>query len=241
MTAHNYEWDVFISHASEDKDAFVRPLAQALTALGVSVWYDEFSLRLGDSLSSKIDFGLANSRYGIVVISPSFVAKPWPQRELRGLVAREVAGRSTILPVWHNIDVGAVADFSPPLADVLAVRTADLSATQIALQILSVVKPAAFAEHTYDELVQISHGEAFAALRDELEVTKEQLSEFLCPACQAPLVTAIEYPIDTEHKHWGIRRSFECGRMESDGVPDRRCPDDPEHTAASFLDVPVIE
>jgi len=40
------KWDVFISHASEDKDAFVRPLALALCNLGVRVWYDEFSLRL---------------------------------------------------------------------------------------------------------------------------------------------------------------------------------------------------
>jgi len=58
------KWDVFICHASEDKDAFVRPLAVALRQLGVSVWYDEFSLEVGDSISRSIDKGLAESAYG---------------------------------------------------------------------------------------------------------------------------------------------------------------------------------
>jgi len=82
------QWDAFISHAWEDKESFVRPLAHALTALGAAVWYDEFSLRLGDSLSASIDKGLAGSRYGIVVLSKAFIAKRWPQRELQGLVKR---------------------------------------------------------------------------------------------------------------------------------------------------------
>jgi hypothetical protein len=86
------QWDAFISHAWEDKESFVRPLAHALTALGAAVWYDEFSLKLGDSLSASIDRGLASSRYGIVVLSKAFIAKRWPQRELQGLVAREMEG-----------------------------------------------------------------------------------------------------------------------------------------------------
>ena len=95
------EWDAFISHAYEDKDDFVRPLAQALAQLGVNAWYDEFTLEVGDSLSRSIDKGLAGSRYGIVVISPSFIQKKWPERELRGLVAREIEEeQKVILPVW---------------------------------------------------------------------------------------------------------------------------------------------
>src|SRR5262245_33346133 len=97
------QFDAFISYATEDKETFVRPLAHALTALGASVWYDEFALKLGDSLSASIDKGLAKSRYGIVVLSKAFIAKPWPQRELQGLVAREMGGMSTILPVWHDL------------------------------------------------------------------------------------------------------------------------------------------
>lgn len=64
-------FDVFLSHASEDKDTIGRPLCQALTAAGVSVWFDEAVLKLGDSLRQKIDEGLARCKYGIVVLSPS--------------------------------------------------------------------------------------------------------------------------------------------------------------------------
>lgn len=72
-------YDVFISHATEDKEEIVRPLATALVVRGLRVWYDEFELRIGDSLRRKIDAGLANSRFGVVVLSPNFFAKNWPQ------------------------------------------------------------------------------------------------------------------------------------------------------------------
>ncbi|MCK9385933.1 MAG: DUF1883 domain-containing protein [Nevskia sp.] len=78
-------YDVFISHASEDKEEIVRPLAQALRSEGLRVWYDEFELRIGDSLRRKIDKGLASSRFGLVVLSPSFIAKGWTNYELDGL------------------------------------------------------------------------------------------------------------------------------------------------------------
>jgi len=115
------KWDVFISHASEDKEELVRPLAVALRTRGVSVWYDEFSLKVGDSLRSSIDYGLANSRYGVVVLSKNFFAKHWPVQELNGLAAREVPGKKVILPIWHRINFDEVRGFSPMLADKLAI------------------------------------------------------------------------------------------------------------------------
>ena len=84
------KYDVFISHAGEDKDAIVRPLAHALRERGVSVWYDEFSLRVGDSLRRSIDLGISNSRFGLVVLSKPFFAKGWSQYELDGLVSLAV-------------------------------------------------------------------------------------------------------------------------------------------------------
>lgn len=121
-TSHsgNPEWDMFVSHASEDKEEFARPLAQALKDRGLRVWFDEFTLRVGDSLRRSIDKGLAHSRYGVVVISPAFLNKEWPQKELDGLMAREVDGRKVILPVWHNIDAATLRRHSPMLADRLA-------------------------------------------------------------------------------------------------------------------------
>jgi hypothetical protein len=115
-------WDVFISHASEDKD-FVGPLADALRKSGLSVWYDEFTLKIGDSLRRKIDEGLAQSVYGIVVLSHQFFAKNWPQKELDGLVSKEIAGTKVILPVWHEITSEEVGKYSPTLSGLLAVNS----------------------------------------------------------------------------------------------------------------------
>jgi hypothetical protein len=116
-------WDVFISHASEDKGAIARPLADALAARGLAVWYDEFSLKLGDSLRESIDRGLARSRYGVVILSPHFFEKHWPQQELNGLATREIGGSKVVLPVWHNVGFNEVRGFSPTLADRFAVGT----------------------------------------------------------------------------------------------------------------------
>ena len=107
------KWDVFISHASEDKEDFVRPLANTLISLGVSVWYDEFTLSIGDSLSRSIDKGLSRARFGLVVISPAFIAKRWPEYELRSLVAREGKRRKIILPVWHGVEHAQVLSLQP--------------------------------------------------------------------------------------------------------------------------------
>jgi hypothetical protein len=118
------EFDVFVSHASEDKVAVARPLALALKSRKLRVWLDEQELSLGDSLTEKIDQGLQRSRFGVVVLSQSFFAKSWPKRELDGLVARETAaGTKVILPVWHKVTLEDVAQQSPILAGRLAIDT----------------------------------------------------------------------------------------------------------------------
>jgi hypothetical protein len=120
----NVAYDTFISHASEDKEELVRPLAEKLQEAGFSIWYDEFQLKVGDSLRRSIDKGLANSRFGIVVLSPNFFAKNWPQYELDGLVAKEMSGGKTILPLWHKVSKNEVIGYSPSLADKVALNTA---------------------------------------------------------------------------------------------------------------------
>lgn len=134
------EWDVFVSHATEDKDEVVRPLANALQALGLRVWFDEFELRIGDSLRRKIDGGLARSRFGVVVLSHAFFSKNWPQYELDGLVTREMTGEQIILPLWHKITKAEVIAFSPSLADKLARSTSELTIEEIAGEIASLVR-----------------------------------------------------------------------------------------------------
>jgi len=133
-------YDVFISHASEDKDTIVRSLAAELLGLGLKVWYDEFTLRIGDSLRQKIDKGLAGSRVGLVVLSPSFVAKGWTNYELDGIVTRAVSGEQLLLPIWHNITKQEVIDFSPSLADKVARSTATHTPQEIAAEIAALLK-----------------------------------------------------------------------------------------------------
>jgi hypothetical protein len=128
-------YDVFVSHASEDKDDFVRDFVKCLKQNGLKVWYDEFTLRVGDSLRRSIDNGLKNSRYGIVVLSEAFFSKEWPQRELDGLFAREVNGEKVILPIWHKISKNEVMKFSPIIADMLALNTASFTIEEIAKEI----------------------------------------------------------------------------------------------------------
>lgn len=118
--------DIFICHATEDKDGVARPIAERLIEAGWQVWFDEFELRLGDRLRAKIDQGLARSRHGAVVLSPHFLKrKPWTEHELDGLMSREVAngGAKVILPIWHEVDFKEVSEYSASLAGRVATTT----------------------------------------------------------------------------------------------------------------------
>jgi hypothetical protein len=134
------EYDVFISHASQDKEDFVEPLAELLSDMGFRVWYADFVLEVGDSLSQSIDKGIAKSEYGLVVLSPHFFKRVWTGRELAGLTAREVAGRrKLILPIWHNVTQEDVLEYSPMLADKSALDTRKMSLEEIAEAIAEVL------------------------------------------------------------------------------------------------------
>ena len=133
--------DVFVSHASEDKDTIARPLATRLRALGYRVWFDEFELRVGMSLRRSIDKGLAGSDRGVVILSRAFLGKEWPERELDGLAARETGdGDHLILPVWHGVDRAAVTAHSPTLADRVAANTRG-GIDEVVTQLVSALGP----------------------------------------------------------------------------------------------------
>lgn len=136
--------DLFISHASEDKDDFVRPLSTLLRQYGVDVWYDEFELRIGRSISRSIDKGISNSNFGLLVLSRSFFAKNWTEYELKSLNSYEIEKGDILLPIWKDVDFKDVRKFSPYLADKFALRTDDLSIEEISLKVIKVVKPELF-------------------------------------------------------------------------------------------------
>lgn len=133
-------WDVFISHASEDKEEVAIPLRNSLVALGISVWLDKSELVVGDSLRRKIDQGIRSSRFGIVVLSKQFFAKEWTNHELDGLVVRTVAGEQSLLPIWHGITATDVRSYSPSLADKVALATDSTTIEEMASQIARVIR-----------------------------------------------------------------------------------------------------
>jgi len=137
-TQKNY--DFFISHATEDKESFVTPLAELLVKNGCTVWFDIFQLKIGDSLRKKIDEGLKSSKYGIVILSRDFFRKNWTDYELNGLVAREMNGVKVILPIWHNVTRDEVLSFSPSLADKVALNSAIYSLQEIVTELKKLIE-----------------------------------------------------------------------------------------------------
>lgn len=134
------EYGFFISHAWEDKETVAKPLADALIAKGARVWLDKYAMQVGDSLRQSIDDGLVHSRYGIVVLSEIYFKKFWTGKELNGLFAKQEEGRKVILPVWHNVSKDTVKQYSPILADMVALKTADFTIDELAEQFIQLIQ-----------------------------------------------------------------------------------------------------
>jgi len=134
-----FEWDAFICHATEDKDVFVRDLATELLKKGIRVWFDEFSLKVGDSLRESIERGILESRFGIVVLSTSFFNKNWPQRELSALMSKDARNQKMILPVWLDVNYEIVKQQNLLLADIIAAR-AEEGLEKVVAQLIQVLK-----------------------------------------------------------------------------------------------------
>jgi hypothetical protein len=117
--------DFFICHASEDKNEFVRPLAHYLIKNGAKVFYDEFSIRLGDSLSEKINLGLSQCNCAIVVLSKYFFMKAWTNAELQAIFQRHISKKSKLIILYHQITHEEVLEALPLLADIYAADTTE--------------------------------------------------------------------------------------------------------------------
>lgn len=231
MPEDTEHWDAFVSHAWEDKETFVRPLVEALGRLGVSLWYDEVSLKLGDSLSGSIDRGIAKSRNGIVVVSPAFLQKKWPEAELHALMTRRIEDKLKLLPIWHNVGRAEVAAFSPMLADLVALHTARRTAQDVALALLAQIRPDLYEAKGRSRLEKLATGKAFEELEIQLSDLREKVSELLCPYCEAPLVERI-VAYDDEDPNQADVDAFECGHVMG-GHHSQACPHDPGFPALS--------
>lgn len=135
------EYDVFISHAWEDKESFVDDLAKELEKIGIRVWYDTKKIVWGDSMREKIENGLKKSRFGVVVISPNYISeeKYWTKSELDGLFQLESINGKLILPIWHNISKKEVIEYSPIIAGRKALNTTMNTPQEIAEELKEIL------------------------------------------------------------------------------------------------------
>jgi len=127
------EFDVFLSHAAEDKKSFCDEFSNILQErYDLKVWYDSISISWGDSIRAEIDKGLKKSKFGVVVLSRNYIKKYWTNYELEALFQIESNGGKVILPIWHDITKKEIQDFSPTLAGKLAMNTGILTPDEIA-------------------------------------------------------------------------------------------------------------
>jgi TIR domain len=131
----------FISHDSRDKDSLVRGLALEMSKLMCPVWYDEYSLTVGDSLRASIEKGLKETRKCVVVLSPNFLSNEgWGKAEFDSVFTREILEKeNVILPVWHNVNVEEVYQYSPRLADKVGLNSS-IGVKELAKKLSDVVK-----------------------------------------------------------------------------------------------------
>lgn len=110
----------FISHDSRDKDAIARKIAINLQRMLCPVWYDEFSLKVGDNLRESIEKGLKECKKCILILSQNFIANNgWTKKEFDSIFTREIVEeKKLVLPVWYKVTKELVYDYSPSLLNV---------------------------------------------------------------------------------------------------------------------------
>lgn len=136
------EYDFFVSHATEDRNAIAEPLTIELEKLGAKVWLDKFEMKIGDSLRASIDYGIAHSKHGIIILSKHYMCNFWTELEMNALFTKLSIGSKNnriILPLWHNVTKQEVAQYSPMMADFFALSTKEHSITELAKQLMDVL------------------------------------------------------------------------------------------------------
>ena len=212
------KYDLFISHASEDKDVIVRPLATILERLSVRVWYDEFSLQLGDSLTASIDKGLQESRYGLVVLSKAFLSKKWPEYEYRSLMTREIDGERVILPLWYDVTQDDIKNFSLYLADIKALPISRANFGKIVSAILKVVRPDIYQERRMQGVLRKAVAEGTHQMAKMSEIKRATTKQSKLTKQQLIRSKAVYYGIG---RH--LKSNFDdyVDQYELDVVPER--------------------
>lgn len=119
----DYSWDVFISHAREDRESVARPLAERLEQAGLRTWIDLTAIDPSDNLRTKVNEGIVGSRFGAVILSPTYFEKQWTVDELNALMAMDQIGRNIVLPIVHGLAQRSLGHRYPLLANRVCLDT----------------------------------------------------------------------------------------------------------------------
>jgi hypothetical protein len=142
--------------------------------------------------------------------------------------------------VWHGVTKKEVSDFSPSLADKVAIDTSQVDALEAAIRILRTVRPDLYSAHPRAELERLASGTAIAELQAEIEGLQSELEEYRCPYCGAGLSTRADAPMDEEQKHWDVVEVFDCGFRRYGGSIDRPCPHDPQFPQFEDYEIVIL-
>ncbi len=131
----------FISHDSRDKKDVARPVALQLQKFMCPVWYDEFSLNVGDNLRDKIEAGLKECKKCIVILSPNFFSnKGWTKKEFDSIFIREINEKEGIvLPIWFGVSSKEVYDYCPSLQNVVGLNWNELGQEELCRRLANVL------------------------------------------------------------------------------------------------------
>jgi hypothetical protein len=131
--------DLFISHTDADKEEYVLPLTIALLRHGITFWIDSEEIDWGDSITKKVNEGLAKSRYVLLCLSRNFLGRPWPEAEMNAALAiQNKTGEKKVLPLILNSKEELLATY-PLLAD-LAYREFHSNIDDLALSLANFVQ-----------------------------------------------------------------------------------------------------
>lgn len=132
--------DIFLCHAWDDRKEATKELHDSLEANGVSVWFSEKDVLLGSSLLREIDKGLAKSRVGIVLVTPSFLKRVKGEgiadKELSALLARDL-----LVPIVHNTTFDELREVSPLLGSRSGLNTSEETIENLAAKLAELVAP----------------------------------------------------------------------------------------------------
>jgi len=130
--------DVFLCHAWDDRQGVAKELHDLLVSNGVSVWFSEKDATLGVPLMRAIDKGLANSRIGLVLVTPALI-KRLPQEGIADKELSALLARDQLVPIVHNTTYEALREVSPLLASRTGLSTAEETFADIAAKLSELV------------------------------------------------------------------------------------------------------